>query len=179
LAALGITSLSIAVSILDQRDAPPLNASISNPLVQQNLDNSQFHPNELAPTAISQANPHISPQQMLLDLGGAQIHLNMTAPNAYSLNKGTPITRVYYRRRFKNKNRGYDRQTVMTTSPEITANTFGKFREEFVFVAQLNSSNKSKGSISTTKKRKYNTPTTTRKLRRSLRLKEVRRAQTC
>jgi hypothetical protein len=107
---------------------------------------------------------------MLLDLGGAQIHPNMTAPNAYSLDKGTPITRVYYRRRFKNKNRGYDRQTVMTTSPEITANTFEKFREEFVSVAQLNSSDKSKGSISATKKRKCNTPTTTRKLRRSLRL---------
>ena len=95
--------------------------------MQQNPDDSQFHP-----------------QQMLLDLGGAQIHPNMPAPYAYSLGKGNPITRVYYRRRFKNK--------------------------DFATVSQLNSSDKSKRSISATKKRKCITPTTTMKLRRSPRL---------
>jgi len=111
LAALGITSLSIAVNIPDQCDAPPLSPPISNLLMQQNPDDTQFHP-----------------QQMLLDLGGAQIHPNMPAPYAYSLGKGNPITRVYYRRRFKNK--------------------------DFATVSQLNSSDKSKRSISATKKRK-------------------------
>ena len=127
LAALGITSLSIALNIPDQCDAPPLSPPISNLLMQQNPDDTQFHP-----------------QQMLLDLGGAQIHPNMRAPYAYSLGKGNPITRVYYRRRFKSK--------------------------DFATVSQLNSSDKSKRSISATKKRKCITPTTTMKLRRSPRL---------
>ena len=122
LAALGITSLSITVNIPDQCDAPSLSPPISNLLMQQNPDDTQFHP-----------------QQMLLDLGGAQIHPNMPAPYAYSLGKGNPITRVYYRRRFKNK--------------------------DFATVSQLNSSDKSKRSISATKKRKCITPTTTMKLR--------------
>jgi len=122
LTALAITSLSIAVNIPDQCDAPPLSPPISNLLMQQNPDDTQFHP-----------------QQMLLHLGGAQIHPNMTAPYAYSLGKGNPITRVYYRRRFKSK--------------------------DFATVSQLNSSDKSKRSISATKKRKCITPTTTMKLR--------------
>lgn len=164
LAALGITSLSIAVNIPDQCDDPLISPPTGNLLLQKNCNDTQFHPNVLTPTAISRANPHISHQQMLLDLGGDQIHQNLSAPYAYSLGKGTPITRVYYRRKFKKKSGGYDGQTVMITSPEITANTIGNFQ------SQLNSPDKRKGSIPATKKRKCNTPTTTIKLRRSLRL---------
>jgi hypothetical protein len=47
------------------------------------------------------------------------------------LEKGAQITKVYYRRRFKNKSGTHDKQTIEMTNPEIAANIFGNSQEEF------------------------------------------------
>jgi hypothetical protein len=100
LAALGITSLSIAVNIPDQCDASLVTPTMSTQLMLQNSDDAQIHP-------------------------------NLPAPTTDSLDKGAQITKVYYRRRSKNKSGTYDKQTVEMTNPEITTNSFANIQDEF------------------------------------------------
>jgi hypothetical protein len=51
--------------------------------------------------------PTMSTQLMLQNSDDAQIHLNLQAPTIDSRDKGAQITKVYYRRRFKNKSGTY------------------------------------------------------------------------
>jgi hypothetical protein len=47
--------------------------------------------------------------------------------------KKTPITRVYYRKKFKSKTKKVERETMpVEPSPEQDGFTFGEFHEEYV-----------------------------------------------
>jgi hypothetical protein len=53
--------------------------------------------------------------QLTLQNSDVQIHPNLQGPTADSMDKGSQITKVYYRKRFKNKSGIYDKQTTKKT----------------------------------------------------------------
>jgi hypothetical protein len=124
--------------------------------------NINIHPQQGALNAASS----LRCTQIIQTADNYQLPPNLQASLTGSQIKTTPTTRVYYRKKFKGKERASDKQTVTVVSENVD-NIFAELQDDFVPTNSLHNTDKSKGKETMTKKGKCITPTSTLKLRRS------------
>jgi hypothetical protein len=83
-----------------------------------------------------------------------------------------PVMRVYFRRKYKGKAKSFNKQTVFVEPTPDHGNIFVDLPEEYVSVQPIDTSSMERCKDKVARKRKCNTPTSTRKLRRSPRFIE-------
>jgi hypothetical protein len=106
-------------------------------------------------------------QLMMSNSDDIQIHSKLPAVTERSHVKTPQITKVYYRRSFKSKERSFAKQYAEVANKNTTTSVVGNAQNVSDIEPQYDSLGKSKEIQTTTKRRKCSTPTTTMKLRRS------------
>lgn len=92
--------------------------------------------------------------------------LSLQGPVAAPYSSTTSISKVYYRKKLKNKNKTLEKQTTeMEPTPEHSGNAFPDFPEDFGAALPNGTRNVNKGKGTAPRKRRCNTPVITQELR--------------